>query len=146
MTAWLVSLWFSSSILFPVSNSIYNVIFFNIYDTSIWFLPLPTSFPYDVNTYIGYALHVITESYIGHSYIITMCGMVTFFISCCLHIGAVIMSWKESVASIDGYIRKTKNPSALQLTGMYHETVSSHIKIYEYVFLQLIYYKKCIQN
>lgn len=133
MTVWLVSLWFASSILFPVSNSIYNMIFFKNFDSSIWFLPLPTSFPYDVNTYIGYILHVITESYIGHSYIITMCGMVSFFITCNLHIGAVILNWKEHIISINNYIGNMKQSNANRLTAMYREVVSVHIQIYEYV-------------
>lgn len=134
LTIYLCSLWFSSSVVFPISNTLFNTLFANNFDSATWFLALPKSYPYDETTYIGYALHVITQSYMGHLYILTMCGMVSYFISTNIFMGAAIDNLKDDIKSIDEHVKTMARPDHKVLNAMFRHAVTFHIKIYEYVF------------
>lgn len=92
------------------------------------------TYPYDETTYIGYALHVFTQSYMGHLYILTICGMVSYFISTNIYIEAILDNFKENIKNIYDHVNTTKTFDAKILNKMYRHVVTFHIQIFKYVF------------
>lgn len=139
LTIYICSLWISSSVVFPISSTLFNTLFMKNFDSATWFLALPKTHPYDETTYIGYALHVITQSYTGFFYILTMTGMVSYFISTNIFVGAAIDNLKDDIKTIDEQVKTMARPDHKILNAMFRHAVTFHIKIYEYVFSPLIF-------
>lgn len=74
----------------------------------------------------------------GHLYILTMCGMVSYFISTNIFIGATINNLKEDIQDIDERVKSMKQKDAKVLNAMFSHAVTFHIKIFEYVFISFV--------
>lgn len=66
----------------------------------------------------------------GHLYILTMNGMVSYFISTNLYIGATIDNLKTDIQDIDERVKSMKQKDSKVLNAMFSHAVSFHIKIF----------------
>lgn len=120
-----------SSFILSISNGLYNTMVMENYDPSTWYLPLRVSLPFDQSTYIGYVLALLTQIIIGLMYLVTMCTVVCYFVSCCYYIEAFLLHLKSDIMSIDSRIKEMNVINQKEMNRMYRDVVLFHIKIFE---------------
>lgn len=130
-----------SSIILTISNSLYNVMLKGDYDPSNWYTPLRIDLPFDQSSYLGYLLRVLINITIGLMWLMIMCTAVSFFISCCFYIEAILMHLKDKLQAIDNRFKEMNGKiNENELNQMYDDAVLFHIEIFEY---DSIYFFNC---
>lgn len=121
-----------ASMVLTIFNGLYNVLAKESYDPSNWYTPLRIDLPFDQSSYVGYLLRVLVNIAIGLMWLMMMCTVLSYFISCCFYIEAVLMHLKDKLYAIDNRFKEMNGKiNQNELNQMYDDAVLFHIEIFE---------------
>ena len=122
----------------PLILSIYNIILGNP-DTSKWTLPLTMESPISTESIWGWYFMWLIQILMGIAYIIALTVATSYFVCCCLYIGAICDHFTSQMRSVRGEIERNlgeKNQvnyrkGCIKIKEKLHIAIEIHVKVYE---------------
>lgn len=115
----------------------YNIFTGNL-DVSTWALPMDLSVPFDTNTLWGWYLMWFFQFNISICYVSCTITITTYFVCCCIYIGAICEHFRFVYDSIMENVEKNHNENNPQIhertQWLINEKMSKAVEIHAKIF------------